>query len=120
MNCTSCVQFTIVSLRFDNKERSLTDLMDKEMEMTRHIKLLDSDMQTLVYENYNKFISATDTIRKVCNKNCVIMLWVYLNFTVTNSSKNVLILLQCIVQTEYAVLVNGKRSYLFRSIPDED
>ena len=24
----------------------------------------DSDMQTLVYENYNKFITATDTIRK--------------------------------------------------------
>ena len=47
------------------KEKGLTDLMDKEMEMTRQIKLLDSDMQTLVYENYNKFISATDTIRKV-------------------------------------------------------
>ena len=26
---------------------------------------LDSDMQTLVYENYNKFIAATDTIRKM-------------------------------------------------------
>ena len=39
--------------------------MDKETEMVRHIKALDSDMQTLVYENYNKFISATDTIRKV-------------------------------------------------------
>ena len=47
------------------KEKSLTDLMDKETEMVRHIKALDSDMQTLVYENYNKFISATDTIRKV-------------------------------------------------------
>ena len=47
------------------QERSLTELMDKETEMVRHIKLLDSDMQTLVYENYNKFISATDTIRKV-------------------------------------------------------
>ena len=33
--------------------------------MVRDIKALDSDMQTLVYENYNKFISATDTIRKV-------------------------------------------------------
>lgn len=40
--------------------------MDKESEMVRHIRSLDSDMQTLVYENYNKFISATDTIRKVC------------------------------------------------------
>lgn len=26
---------------------------------------MDSDMQMLVYENYNKFISATDTIRKM-------------------------------------------------------
>lgn len=47
------------------KEKSLTELMDKESEMVRQIRALDSDMQTLVYENYNKFISATDTIRKV-------------------------------------------------------
>lgn len=39
--------------------------MDEEQKMVRDIKGLDSDMQTLVYENYNKFISATDTIRKV-------------------------------------------------------
>lgn len=31
----------------------------------REVKKLDSDMQMLVYENYNKFISATDTIRKM-------------------------------------------------------
>lgn len=47
------------------KEKSLTELMDKENEMVKQIRALDSDMQTLVYENYNKFISATDTIRKV-------------------------------------------------------
>ena len=47
------------------RERSLPELMDKETEMVRNIRSLDSDMQTLVYENYNKFISATDTIRKV-------------------------------------------------------
>ena len=47
------------------REKSLTELMDKESEMLRQIRSLDSDMQTLVYENYNKFISATDTIRKV-------------------------------------------------------
>ncbi|EDV19742.1 uncharacterized protein TRIADDRAFT_61756 [Trichoplax adhaerens] len=29
------------------------------------IRALDSEMQTLVYENYNKFISATDTIKKM-------------------------------------------------------
>lgn len=31
--------------------------------MSAEIKSLDSDMQMLVYENYNKFICATDTIR---------------------------------------------------------
>ena len=51
-----------------HQERNLPELMDKETEMVRHIKALDSDMQTLVYENYNKFISATDTIRKVSEK----------------------------------------------------
>lgn len=30
------------------------------------IREIDGDMKTLVYENYSKFISATDTIRKVC------------------------------------------------------
>lgn len=31
----------------------------------KEIREIDGDMKTLVYENYNKFISATDTIRKV-------------------------------------------------------
>lgn len=39
--------------------------MDHEAEIKRDTQTLHSDMQTLVYENYNKFISATDTIRKV-------------------------------------------------------
>lgn len=41
------------------KECSLTELMDQESCMVKQIRSLDSDMQTLVYENYNKFISAT-------------------------------------------------------------
>ncbi|XP_069595553.1 vacuolar protein sorting-associated protein 51 homolog [Ranitomeya imitator] len=49
------------------KEKSLTELMDIEADMVHQIRALDSDMQTLVYENYNKFISATDTIRKMKN-----------------------------------------------------
>ncbi|CAM9467283.1 unnamed protein product [Hapterophycus canaliculatus] len=40
-------------------------LLRKDDEMVREVKKLDSDMQMLVYENYNKFISATDTIRKM-------------------------------------------------------
>ncbi|MBN3289362.1 VPS51 protein, partial [Polypterus senegalus] len=49
------------------KECTLAELMDQETNMVKHIRSLDSDMQTLVYENYNKFISATDTIRKMKN-----------------------------------------------------
>jgi len=40
-------------------------LMNQEKEIVNQIKGLDSDMQTLVYENYNKFIAATETIRKM-------------------------------------------------------
>lgn len=40
-------------------------LLKKHGEMVKEIRALDSDMQMLVYENYNKFISATDTIRSM-------------------------------------------------------
>lgn len=39
--------------------------MDTEAVIVKDTQTLHSDMQTLVYENYNKFISATDTIRKM-------------------------------------------------------
>ncbi|EFJ51819.1 hypothetical protein VOLCADRAFT_120427 [Volvox carteri f. nagariensis] len=42
---------------------SLEKLMVEHRNMAREIKNIDSDMQQLVYENYNKFITATDTIR---------------------------------------------------------
>ena len=45
------------------KTLPLEKLMVEHRGMAREIKNLDSDMQQLVYENYNKFISATDTIR---------------------------------------------------------
>ena len=47
------------------KEKGLSQLMEKEQNYYREIQSLDSEMQTLVYENYNKFISATETIRKM-------------------------------------------------------
>ncbi|RDD38593.1 Vacuolar protein sorting-associated protein 51-like protein [Trichoplax sp. H2] len=47
------------------RENGLQQLMEKETEMVKQIRALDSEMQTLVYENYNKFISATDTIKKM-------------------------------------------------------
>ena len=49
------------------KEKKLQELMDKECEIVKEIRTLDSEMQQLVYENYNKFISATDTIKKMKN-----------------------------------------------------
>lgn len=47
------------------QETTLRQLIDKEKELVREIQSLDSEMQTLVYENYNKFILATDTIRQM-------------------------------------------------------
>ena len=49
------------------QECTLKQIMDHEAEIIKNTQTLHSDMQTLVYENYNKFISATDTIRKVNN-----------------------------------------------------
>ncbi|KAI5693675.1 hypothetical protein M8J75_003440 [Diaphorina citri] len=47
------------------RECSLKQVMDEEYAIKRDAQTLHSDMQTLVYENYNKFISATDTIKKM-------------------------------------------------------
>jgi hypothetical protein len=45
------------------KTYNVDKLLQEHRGMAREIKNLDSDMQQLVYENYNKFITATDTIR---------------------------------------------------------
>ncbi|KAI7897693.1 Vps51/Vps67-domain-containing protein [Cokeromyces recurvatus] len=47
------------------KEKTLQGLMEKDNCLVGEIREIDGDMKTLVYENYNKFISATDTIRKM-------------------------------------------------------
>lgn len=44
---------------------SMRDLIHHDNSMISSKRSLDSEMQTLVYENYNKFISATDMIRKM-------------------------------------------------------
>ncbi|KAL1550291.1 vacuolar protein sorting-associated protein 51 isoform X2 [Salvia divinorum] len=49
------------------QKSSLDGLLQKHVEMASEIKNLDTDLQMLVYENYNKFISATDTIKKMKN-----------------------------------------------------
>ncbi|XP_005426618.1 vacuolar protein sorting-associated protein 51 homolog, partial [Geospiza fortis] len=51
---------------FMTKVRSecpLGQLLAREATLSREIRALDSDMQTLLYENYNKFISATGHAR---------------------------------------------------------
>ena len=55
--------------------KSLEELVQRGNAMVSEIKSLDSDMQMLVYENYNKFISATDTIRKMKFRVEVPALW---------------------------------------------
>lgn len=45
--------------------KDIKELLKEDVKMVHDIKTLDSDMQMLVYENYNKFISATETIKKM-------------------------------------------------------
>lgn len=45
-------------------------IVQRSNELSSEIKELDSDMQMLVYENYNKFIVATDTIQQMKQKVC--------------------------------------------------
>lgn len=45
-------------------EMNLEGLLHKHVEMVTQIKNLDTDLQMLVYENYNKFICATDSIKR--------------------------------------------------------
>ncbi|KAL8094485.1 hypothetical protein AgCh_036133 [Apium graveolens] len=47
------------------QKSNLNGLLQKHVEMASEIKNLDTDLQMLVYENYSKFISATDTIKRM-------------------------------------------------------
>eukprot|EP00268_Persea_americana_P047214 TRINITY_DN4904_c0_g1_i5.p1 TRINITY_DN4904_c0_g1~~TRINITY_DN4904_c0_g1_i5.p1 ORF type:complete len:223 (-),score=36.84 TRINITY_DN4904_c0_g1_i5:39-707(-) len=49
------------------RQSSLEGLLQRHVEMAAEIKNLDTDLQMLVYENYNKFISATETIKRMKN-----------------------------------------------------
>ena len=48
-------------------EKNGPELIAEDTKMIHEIRSLDSDMQMLVYENYNKFISATETIKRMKN-----------------------------------------------------
>ncbi|GLU16762.1 hypothetical protein SLE2022_331770 [Rubroshorea leprosula] len=47
------------------QKSNLEGLLQRHVEMAAEIKNLDTDLQMLVYENYNKFISATDAIKRM-------------------------------------------------------
>lgn len=44
---------------------SLPELLDTEEQLSLQVRTLDSTMQTLVYENYTRFIDATDAIKNI-------------------------------------------------------
>ncbi|AEE82114.1 Vps51/Vps67 family (components of vesicular transport) protein [Arabidopsis thaliana] len=50
---------------YEIKKSNLEVLLQRHVQMAAEIKNLDTDLQMLVYENYNKFISATDTIKRM-------------------------------------------------------
>ncbi|CAI2306426.1 unnamed protein product [Caenorhabditis sp. 36 PRJEB53466] len=47
------------------KEKSLNELVKEEESMVSAVRRLDSDVHQIVYENYNKFLTATNTVRKI-------------------------------------------------------
>ena len=47
------------------RDLPLAALLEKEKDVGREIGTLDQSMQSLVYDNYNKFIKATDTIKQM-------------------------------------------------------
>ena len=48
--------------------RSFVEVLQTDEDLVQEIRNLDSDMQLLVYDNYSKFIGATDTIRTMKHK----------------------------------------------------
>lgn len=49
------------------KNNNLTSLMDEESKLFRQIRMLNSEFHTLLYENYNKLISAAQIIGQMSN-----------------------------------------------------
>eukprot|EP00948_MAST-09A_sp_MAST-9A-sp1_P004242 g4242.t1 len=50
------------------KESSVSSLLETNSKLQSETQVLDNDMQNLVYENYNKFINATDTLSQMKTK----------------------------------------------------
>lgn len=46
-------------------KKGLDELVTVEEEMVQSVRRLDYEMQHLIYENYNKFLTATTVIKKM-------------------------------------------------------
>lgn len=49
------------------KDSSLEELLKTYTRVLGEIRALDAEKKALVYDNYSKLITATETIRKVCD-----------------------------------------------------
>jgi len=47
------------------REKTLVQVIEKNNELFTESKALDNDQQTLVYENYSKFMAASDTLSEL-------------------------------------------------------
>lgn len=47
------------------KNQTLTKLVQTNLEIQANIKLLDHDVQSLVFKNYSKFISSIEVVKKM-------------------------------------------------------
>ncbi|KAJ2324283.1 hypothetical protein GGH92_010721, partial [Coemansia sp. RSA 2673] len=46
-------------------EQGVSELLATDIQLVSQVRQIDGDMKTMVYENYSKFISATETIGKM-------------------------------------------------------
>ncbi|XP_059295706.1 vacuolar protein sorting-associated protein 51 homolog [Lycium ferocissimum] len=68
LTCFICLgRMPYISPNIHESKSNLEGLLQRHVEMAAEIKNLDTDLQMLVYENYNKFVSATDTIKRMKN-----------------------------------------------------
>lgn len=47
------------------QKNGLDELVAVEEDMVQNVRRLDSEIQQLAYENYNKFLTATNTVRNM-------------------------------------------------------
>uniref|UniRef100_A0A915LED6 Vacuolar protein sorting-associated protein 51 homolog n=1 Tax=Meloidogyne javanica TaxID=6303 RepID=A0A915LED6_MELJA len=50
------------------RKKGLEELVAVEQDMVNNVRRLDSEMQSLVYENYSKFLNATSTVKDMQNR----------------------------------------------------